>query len=88
MRSSTTEQLNDEHSMQRMASRLLTEYFTGAVRIDSPLQAPETARAGGAIVTSSQKSAPPGGPNHLGQTVIDTSALAWVQREGAEGKYG
>lgn len=58
------------------------EWFTGAVRIDSPFQASEPARAGGAIVTFE-----PGARTHwhthpLGQTLIVTSGVGWTQCEG------
>lgn len=56
--------------------------FTGTVRIDSPFQAPDPARVGGAIVTFEQGARTAWHTHPLGQTLIVTSGLGWVQREG------
>lgn len=58
------------------------DYFTGTVRIDPLFQPSAPARAAGAHVTFE-----PGGrtawhTHPLGQTLIVTSGLGWVQREG------
>lgn len=59
-----------------------TDYFTGAVRIDSPFQAAAPAQTGGAIVTFEPGSRTAWHTHPLGQTLIVTSGLGWVQREG------
>ena len=58
------------------------EYFTGTVRLDMPFKAEEPGRVSGALVTFE-----PGARNNwhthpLGQTLIVTAGLGWVQREG------
>jgi quercetin dioxygenase-like cupin family protein len=58
------------------------EWFTGRVRLDPLLTAPDPARVAMALVTFE-----PGARTHwhthpLGQTVIVTSGLGWAQREG------
>ncbi|MDB5367595.1 MAG: cupin [Rhodospirillales bacterium] len=57
------------------------EYFTGSVRIDTPFQAPDPARAGGAIVTFEPGARTAWHTHPLGQTLIVTSGLGWTQRE-------
>jgi quercetin dioxygenase-like cupin family protein len=58
------------------------EYFTGAARIDSRFQAPDPARASGAIVTFEPGARSAWHTHPLGQTLIITSGLGWVQRDG------
>ena len=58
------------------------QFFTGAVRIDSPFQGEAPARVGGAVVTFE-----PGARTHwhthpLGQTLIVTAGVGWTQCEG------
>jgi quercetin dioxygenase-like cupin family protein len=59
------------------------DYFTGAVRIDPLFQAPEPARVGGASVTFEPGACTAWHTHPLGQTLIVTAGLGWVQREGA-----
>jgi quercetin dioxygenase-like cupin family protein len=58
------------------------DYFTGAVRIDSLFQAPEPARVAGASVTFEPGARTAWHTHPLGQTLIVTSGLGWVQRWG------
>jgi quercetin dioxygenase-like cupin family protein len=58
------------------------DYFTGNVRIDSRFQAPDPARTGGATVTFEPGARTAWHTHPLGQTLIVTSGLGWVQREG------
>jgi quercetin dioxygenase-like cupin family protein len=57
-----------------------TEYFSGVVRIDPLFQAP--ARVGGGSVTFEPGARTAWHTHPLGQTLIITSGLGWVQREG------
>lgn len=57
--------------------------FTGAVRIDPLFQASEPARVGGASVTFEPGARTAWHTHPLGQTLIVTAGLGWVQREGA-----
>ncbi|CAH2397173.1 (R)-mandelonitrile lyase [Mesorhizobium ventifaucium] len=57
------------------------DYFTGAVRIDPLFQAPEPARVGGASVTFEPGARTAWHTHPLGQTLIVTAGLGWVQRE-------
>ncbi|TIM31454.1 MAG: cupin domain-containing protein [Mesorhizobium sp.] len=59
------------------------DYFTGAVRIDPLFQASEPARIGGASVTFEPDARTAWHTHTLGQTLIVTAGLGWVQREGA-----
>ncbi len=58
------------------------DYFTGAVRIDAPFQAQAPARVGGATVTFEPGARTAWHTHPLGQTLIVTAGLGWVQREG------
>lgn len=57
-------------------------WFTGTVRIDSPFRAEEPARLEGALVTFEPGARTAWHTHPLGQTIIVTSGLGWVQREG------
>lgn len=58
------------------------EWFTGDVRIDPLFQAPDPARVGAASVTFEPGARTVWHTHPLGQTLIVTSGLGWVQREG------
>ena len=58
------------------------EYFTGAVRLDPLFQAPEPARVAGAMVTFEPGARTAWHTHPLGQTLIVTAGLGWVQHEG------
>ena len=58
------------------------DYFTGTVRIDPLLSPPEPARVAGALVTFEPGARTAWHTHPLGQTLIVTTGLGWVQREG------
>ena len=58
------------------------EYFTGTVRIDPLFSAPDPARVAGASVTFEPGARTAWHTHPLGQALIVTSGLGWVQREG------
>ena len=58
------------------------EYFTGAVRIDPLFEAPDPARVRGASVTFEPRARTAWHTHPLGQTLIVTFGLGWVQRWG------
>jgi quercetin dioxygenase-like cupin family protein len=58
------------------------EYFTGSVRIDTPFQASEPARVGGAMVSFAPGARTAWHMHPLGQTLIVTSGCGWARREG------
>lgn len=58
------------------------DYFTGSVRIDTPFQAADPARAGGAVVTFEPGARTAWHTHPLGQTLIVTTGRGWAQREG------
>ncbi len=58
------------------------EYFTGTVRIDAPFAGEDPACVGGATVTFEPGARTAWHTHPLGQTLIVTSGLGWVQREG------
>ena len=58
------------------------EYFTGAVRVEPLFEAPDPARVRGAHVTFEAGARTAWHTHPLGQTLVVTSGLGWVQREG------
>lgn len=58
------------------------DWFTGSVRIDPLFSAPEPARVAGAHVTFQPGARTAWHTHPLGQTLMVTSGLGWVQREG------
>jgi quercetin dioxygenase-like cupin family protein len=58
------------------------EWFTGSVRIDPLFQAPAPARVGAAQVTFEPGARTAWHTHPLGQTLIVTAGLGWVQHEG------
>ena len=58
------------------------DYFTGSVRLDPLFEAAPPARARGAHVTFEPGARTAWHTHPLGQTLIVTAGLGWVQREG------
>lgn len=58
------------------------QWFTGSARIDPLFQAPEPARVSGGHVTFEPGARTAWHTHPLGQTLIITSGLGWVQRDG------
>jgi quercetin dioxygenase-like cupin family protein len=58
------------------------EWFTGAVRVDPLFSPPDPARVAGALVTFEPGARTAWHTHPLGQTLIVTAGLGWVQREG------
>ena len=58
------------------------DYFTGRVRIDPLMEAPEPARVRGASVTFDPGARTAWHTHPLGQTLIVTAGLGWTQRWG------
>ena len=58
------------------------DWFTGTTRIDPLFQAKESARAAAATVTFEPGARTAWHTHPLGQTLIVTTGLGWVQREG------
>src|ERR1700710_2653789 len=58
------------------------DWFTGTVRIDPLNSPPEPARVGMALVTFEPGARTAWHTHPLGQTLIVTTGLGWVQREG------
>lgn len=58
------------------------DWFTGTVRIDPLFQPKEPARTSGGLVTFEPGARTAWHTHPLGQTLIVTSGLGWVQREG------
>jgi len=63
----------------RPSARVSAENFTGAVRIDPLFQAPDPARATGALVTFEPGARSAWHTHPLGQTLIVTAGLGWTQ---------
>ena len=60
-----------------------TDWFTGSVRVDPLFQAPAPGRVSGGHVTFEPGARTAWHTHPLGQTLIITSGLGWVQREGS-----
>jgi 4-carboxymuconolactone decarboxylase len=58
------------------------EYFTGSVRIDTPIKGSAPARVSGGIVTFEPGARTAWHTHPLGQTLIVTAGAGWVQIEG------
>ena len=58
------------------------DWFTGMVRIDPLFGPPDPARVNGALVTFEPGARTAWHTHPLGQTLIVTAGLGWVQREG------
>src|SRR5205823_9324821 len=75
-----------EIDIKRNGSRPSTkgspDWFTGSVRVDPLFQAPDPARAGAGHVTFEPGARTNWHTHPLGQTLIITSGLGWVQRDG------
>ena len=66
----------------RASAKGPTEWFTGEVRIDPLFQAPEPARVQGASVTFEPGARTAWHTHPLGQTLIITFGVGWIQRWG------
>ena len=64
------------------ASAGSSAYFTGAVRIENPFEGTAPARVRGAVVTFEPGARTAWHTHPLGQTLIVTAGVGWVQREG------
>jgi quercetin dioxygenase-like cupin family protein len=69
---------NGSHPSQKGSD----DWFTGTVRIDPLFQAPDPARVGAGQVTFEPGARTAWHTHPLGQTLIVTAGLGWVQREG------
>jgi quercetin dioxygenase-like cupin family protein len=58
------------------------DYFTGTVRVDPLFSPPDPARVVGALVTFEAGARTAWHTHPLGQTLLVTTGLGWVQREG------
>ncbi|WP_421879104.1 (R)-mandelonitrile lyase [Marinoscillum sp.] len=58
------------------------DWFTGSVRLDGLFQNTESTRASGALVTFEPGARTAWHTHPAGQTLIVTTGLGWVQREG------
>ncbi|WP_372616932.1 cupin domain-containing protein [Falsiroseomonas sp.] len=66
----------------RPSAKAPAEYFTGHVRLDPLVEAPDPARIVAVSVTFEPGARTAWHTHPLGQTVIVTAGLGWAQREG------
>jgi quercetin dioxygenase-like cupin family protein len=71
-----------KRSGSQPSRKVPAEYFTGSVRLDPLFQPPEPARVSGSSVTFEPGARTAWHTHPLGQTLIVTFGLGWVQREG------
>jgi quercetin dioxygenase-like cupin family protein len=69
-------------SGSQLSSKGPAEWFTGAVRVDPLFSPPDPARVAGALVTFEPGARTAWHTHPLGQTLIVTSGLGWVQSDG------
>ena len=74
--------MNIKRSGSQPSGKGPAEYFTGTVRIDPLFEAPDPARARGAIVTFEPGARSAWHTHPLGQTLIVTDGSGWVQSAG------
>jgi quercetin dioxygenase-like cupin family protein len=78
----------DDMKIQRAGSQPSakgpTDWFTGTVRIDPLFQPNDPARTAGASVTFEPGARTAWHTHPLGQTLIVTAGVGWVQREGGQ----
>jgi len=67
------------HAGDRPSAAGSADYFSGQVRIDAPFQADAPARVGGATVSFEPGARTAWHTHPLGQTLIVTSGLGWLQ---------
>ncbi len=72
-----------QRSGSRPSGKGPADWFTGAVRIDPLIEAPGPARVAGASVTFEPGARTAWHTHPLGQTLIVTAGVGWVQRWGA-----
>ena len=70
-----------KRSGSRPSGKGPVDYFTGSVRVDPLIEAKEPARVRGAHVTFEPGARTAWHTHPLGQTLIITSGLGWVQRQ-------
>lgn len=73
-----------KHLEEQTLAYGLSDFFSGTVIIDSAFQTPEPARTGGAIVTFEPMARTHWHRHPLGQILIVTAGLGFVQSEGQE----
>jgi quercetin dioxygenase-like cupin family protein len=69
-----------QRSGARPSGKGPADYFTGTVRVDPLIEAPKPARLSGATVTFEPGARTAWHTHPLGQTLIVTGGLGWVQR--------
>ena len=74
--------MNITRNGSQPSNRGPAEYFTGTVRVDAPFQRTAPARVAGAIVTFEPGARTAWHTHPLGQTLIVTSGLGRVRRQG------
>ena len=74
--------MNIQRNGTRPSQKGPSDYFTGEVRIDPIVQAPEPSRVTGASVTFEPGARSNWHTHPLGQTLIVTSGVGWTQCEG------
>jgi quercetin dioxygenase-like cupin family protein len=79
---SRTMDIDIKRNGSRPAAKGSSDWFTGSVRVDPLFQAPDPARVGAGQVTFEPGARTAWHTHPLGQTLIITSGLGWVQRDG------
>ena len=78
----TQMQIDIKRNGSRPSQKGSDDWFTGNVRVDPLFQAPDPARVGAGQVTFEPGARTAWHTHPLGQTLIVTAGLGWVQREG------
>ena len=75
-------EMNIQRNASKPSARGPANWFTGTVRLDNQFATEAPARLGGAFVTFEPGARTNWHTHPLGQTLIVTAGLGWVQREG------
>jgi quercetin dioxygenase-like cupin family protein len=81
-RRSTVMDMDIKRNGSRPSAKGSPDWFTGSVRVDPLFQAPDPARVSGGQVTFEPGARTAWHTHPLGQTLIITAGLGWVQRDG------
>ena len=74
--------LDVKRNGSRPSTKGNSDWFTGSVRVDPLFQAPDPGRVSGGQVTFEPGAQTAWHTHPLGQTLVVTAGLGWVQREG------
>jgi quercetin dioxygenase-like cupin family protein len=82
MQRKSTMDIDIKRNGSRPSTKGSSDWFTGSVRVDPLFQTPDPGRVSGGQVTFEPNARTAWHTHPLGQTLVVTAGLGWVQREG------